>query len=144
MGQLRQVGASHPVGTQGDAQATNRSSGADGAFQFLQTTWDNMKGKHSWPVGRRYRPRMIGRAPSSFTLAPQMRAAETLRVRVMGGGMSHWVCPNMGHRCRSTPGDNLVWITGEVRSKSPRWCARNLHRKWNRSWKVARSVCGVI
>ena len=127
----------------GNAQATNRSSGADGAYQFLQSTWDNMHGAHSWPEGRRYRPRMIGRAPSSFTLAQQMRAAETLRVRVVGGGMSHWTCHTMGHRYGSTPGNNLVWVTGEVRSKSPRWCARNLHRNWGRSWKVAKSVCGV-
>ena len=127
----------------GDAQATNRSSGADGAFQFLQTTWNNMHGAHTWPEGRRYRPRMINRAPSSFTLAQQMRAAETLRVRVVGGGMSHWVCHTMGHRFGSTPGHNWVWVTGEIHSKSPRWCARNLHRNWNRSWKVAKSICGA-
>ena len=81
--------------------------------------------------------------PSSFTLAQQMRAAETLRVRVVGGGMSHWTCHTMGHRYGSTPGNNLVWVTGEIHSKTPRWCARNLHRNWHRSWKVAKSVCGV-
>lgn len=132
------------MGPTGDAQVTSWA-GARGAFQFMQYTWDNMNGAHSWPEGRRYRPRLIGRDPAHTTLAQQLRVAETLRVRVVGGGMDHWDCHRFGlARYGSTPGDTLVWVENEFRMpKHPRRCATNLIDEWGIRPVVARSVCGV-
>jgi len=132
------------MGPTGDAQVQNWI-GASGPFQFLQSTWDNMNGKQSWPEGRRDRPGLVGETPHEHTLATQMRVAVTLGFRVAGGGHQHWDCHRWGLGVYgSTPGDTLVWITNEFKMpKYPKRCARNLHDKWGRSWRVARSVCGV-
>lgn len=112
----------------GDAQATNRWSGADGLFQFMPATWEAV-------AERRGKPRLARKAPSSVPVAQQLRQALWLKRNV---SIRQWSC----WRAYGT-GSRWVWVTHEVKPKDPERCARNLHRRYGRSNKLARSVCGV-
>lgn len=97
--------------------------------QFLRSTWRRvaeLRDKHH----------LIKKDPGKVTLAQTMRQSLWLKWNV---GISQWTC---GHRFDD--GTGPVYVTGEHRlPRDPERCARNLHRKWGRSWRVARSVCGV-
>lgn len=114
--------------SEGDAQATNRWSGADGLFQFAPPTWRAI-------AERREKPRLARKAPSATTVAQQLRQALWLRSNV---DIRQWTC----WRAWGT-GSKWVWVTSEVHPKDPERCARNLRRHHGRGRKLAESVCGV-
>ncbi len=114
--------------SEGDAQATNRWSGADGLFQFMPATWRSV-------AETRGRPKLTREAPSNYTVAQQLRQALWLRRNV---SIRQWAC----WRHWGT-GSKWVWVTGEIMPKDPERCARNLQRHHGRGRKLAESVCGV-
>lgn len=114
--------------SEGDAQARNHWSGADGLFQFMPSTWRAV-------AARRERPRLARKVPSSVTVARQLKQALWLRDNV---GIRQWTCwRNYGR------GSSWVWITNEIEPRDPAKCARQLRRKYGRSKRLANSVCGV-
>lgn len=100
-----------------------------GAFQFLPSTWDSVARK-------RGALHLVGKDPRTTTLATQLRQAEWLRRNV---GMSQWSC---GYRY----GDGTLpqYVTGEIKTPNkPVQCKHNIANKYDRTWRVARSVCNT-
>ncbi|MFV2039651.1 MAG: transglycosylase family protein, partial [Acidimicrobiales bacterium] len=114
--------------SEGDAEARNRWSGADGLFQFMPSTWRAV-------ASRRDRPRLSRKAASDVTVARQLKQALWLRDNV---GIRQWTCWRSYGR-----GSSWVWVSNEIKPRNPARCARQLRRNYGRSKKLANSVCGV-